>query len=412
MNEANQQETITQLPSDQDATGRTLGQEEIALVTEAIESGTLTCTKGKFVKQLEKEFAKMISSKHCRAVSSGTAAIHTAIAAIDPEPGDEIITTAITDMGAITPILYQTALPVFADVDPDTFNITADTIAPRISSRTKAIIVTHLFGNPCEMDPILNLASEHNLPVIEDNCQAYGAIYNGRMTGALGNIGCFSLQQGKHITSGEGGMVVTDDNDSARRMVLYSDKAWGYGDPNPDHYFLALNYRMTELQGAVALAQIAKLDHGVKVRQNNADSVNAELANIEGLILPKVGDKAAHSYWRYTLRIREEVFAGGVDAFSEELKTMGIFSAPRYIQKPAFMCQVLHDRVTFGKSEFPYKSEFRKGEPDINYDYDEYPGIREALSTVLVLPWNERYLPEHVEFLIHAIKKTAQKLKR
>ena len=154
------------IPSDQDSTGRTLGDEEIALVTEALRSGTLTATKGKFAKRLETEFAALLGAKHAHACSSGSAAIHAAIAAIDPEPGDEIITTSITDMGALTPILYQGAIPVFADVDPLTGNVTAETIAARISPRTQAIIVTHLFGNPCDMKPILNLAELHNLPII------------------------------------------------------------------------------------------------------------------------------------------------------------------------------------------------------------------------------------------------------
>src|SRR5262245_3648397 len=143
------------LPSDQDASGRTLGQQEIALLTRAVRSGTLTSTKGDFVKTLEEQFAAMLGAKRAYACSSGTAAIHTAIAAIDPEPGDEIVTSPITDMGALSPILYQGAIPVFADVDPATYNVTAATIEPCLSERTRAIVVTHLFGNPCDMDEIV-----------------------------------------------------------------------------------------------------------------------------------------------------------------------------------------------------------------------------------------------------------------
>ena len=142
------------LPSDQEASGRTLGDREIELVSQAIRTGTLTSTKGEFVRRLETGFAARIGVRYAYACSSGSAAIHAAISAIDPEPGDEIITTSITDMGALTPILYQCAIPVFAEVDPDTLNVTAETIAPMISRRTRAIIVTHLFGNPCDMGPI------------------------------------------------------------------------------------------------------------------------------------------------------------------------------------------------------------------------------------------------------------------
>src|SRR5207248_1350396 len=233
------------LPSDQDATGRTLGEEEIALVSAAIRTGTLTSTKGAFVKQLESRWAAIQGVQHAHACSHGSAAIHCAVAAIDPEPGDEIVTSPITDMGALTPILYQAAIPVFAEVDPATWNVTAKTIEPVLSQRTKAIVVTHLFGNPCEMDEILRLADSRGIPVIEDCAQAFLAKSQGRYAGTIGTISCFSLQQGKHITTGEGGLVATDDPKLARLLNLFINKAWGYGDANPDHYFLALNYRMS-----------------------------------------------------------------------------------------------------------------------------------------------------------------------
>jgi dTDP-4-amino-4,6-dideoxygalactose transaminase len=233
------------LPSDQDITGRSLGQEEIAFLQEAVQSGTLTSTRGRFVRELERRFREMTGSAHGYACSSGTAAIHTAIAALDPEPGDEIITTAITDMGAITPILYQGAVPVFADIDATTGNVTAESVAERISERTRAIIVTHLFGNPAPVDAIAELARKRGIAVIEDCAQAFLAGIGGRPVGRFSDIACYSIQQGKHITAGEGGLVTTDDPKLARRMFLFINKAWGYGDSTPDHYFLALNYRLT-----------------------------------------------------------------------------------------------------------------------------------------------------------------------
>ena len=257
---------LLKLPSDQDASGRTLGKEEIDFLTEAIDSGMLFAPKGHFVKDFEAQFASMAGVDHAFACTSGTAAIHVAIGAINPDPGDEIITTSITDMGALTPILYQGAIPVFADVDPLTCNVTAKTIEARISPKTKAIIVTHLFGCPCNMTEIMDLANSRAIPVIEDSAQAFMAEHAGQGVGTFGAIGCFSLQQGKHITTGEGGIVVTDDPDLARRAFLHIHKAWGYGDEHPDHYFLALNYRMSELQGAVALAQLPKLAGVAKSR--------------------------------------------------------------------------------------------------------------------------------------------------
>src|SRR5580698_2808824 len=171
------------LPSDQDATGRTLGEEEIAAVSAALRSGTLTSTKGSFVTALESRFAEMMGVKFAYACSSGTAALHCAIAALDPDPGDEVITTSITDMGALTPILYQGAIPVFADVCPRTGNVTADTISARITDRTKAIVVTHLFGNPCDMTGIMAVANARGIPVIEDCAQAFLAKHKDQTVG-------------------------------------------------------------------------------------------------------------------------------------------------------------------------------------------------------------------------------------
>src|SRR5215470_7810808 len=189
------------LPSDADHTGRDLGDDEIALLREVLDSGTLNCTRGTQVKAFEREFAERYGAPHARAVSSGTAACHTAIAAIDPEPGDEIITTPITDMGAIAPILYQQAVPVFADVDAVSLNVTPESVAARITPRTRAIIATHLFGNPCDVIGIKAVADAHGIPVIEDCAQAYLATQDGRLVGTIGAIGAFSLQRSEEHTS-------------------------------------------------------------------------------------------------------------------------------------------------------------------------------------------------------------------
>ncbi len=184
------------MPSDQDASGRNLGAEEILLVSEAIRSGTLTSTKGEYVKEFERRFAEMLGVKHAIACSSGTAAVHCAVAAIDPEPGDEIVTTSITDMGALAPMLYQGAIPVFADVDPHTYNVTAEAIERAISPRTRAIVVTHLFGNPADMEAIEKLADAHGIPIIEDCAQAFLARYDGRKVGTFGSLGASASSRG------------------------------------------------------------------------------------------------------------------------------------------------------------------------------------------------------------------------
>lgn len=400
---------ILTLPSDQDATGRTLGQEESEAVAEAIRTGVLTSTKGAFVKRLEQEFAARLGVRHAFACASGSAAVHCAVAAVDPTPGDEIITTAITDMGALTPILYQGAIPVFADVDPRTCNVTAETIEAAISDRTKAIIVTHLFGNPCDMKPIIRVAEKRNLPVIEDCAQAFLARQGETYVGAIGAIGAFSLQQGKHITTGEGGIVTSNDDALARRMFLFINKAWGYGDPNPDHYFLALNYRMSELQGAVAVAQMQKLDASVNNRVRMANQLTQNLQGLDGIETPFAHEDCEHVYWKYCLRVDSSKIEGGAVGMAKLLKERGIASAPRYIQKPAFMCEIFQKQRTFGSSNYP----FNLARPEaVDYSREKFKGTFDALEGVLVLPWNERYTTEHVEYIADAVHEAAAQLRK
>ena len=399
------------LPSDADSSGRDLGDEELRLLREVIESGTLNCTKGTQVKAFERDFAARYGVPHARAVTSGTAAVHAAVAAIDPEPGDEIISTPVTDMGAIAPILYQQAIPIFADVDSVSLNVTPETVAARITPRTRAIIATHLFGNPCDVDGIKQVADRHGIPVIEDCAQAYLATQHGELVGTIGAIGAFSLQQGKHMTTGEGGIVITSDRHYARWMTLFSDKAWGYGDPNPDHYFLALNYRMTDLQGAVARAQLAKLDGVVARRQRTAAQLTAELDGLDGVRLPTPLPNATHVYWKYPLIVDPALVAGGADALGAALKACGVFCAPRYIQKPAFQCRVFTERKTYGMSRCPFSCRERDGQP-IVYDPDDYPGTMRGLERVVVLPWNEFYTDEHVAFIAAAVRSAVTELRK
>jgi perosamine synthetase len=396
-----------QFPSDQNASGRDLGQTELANLAEVIASGILTSTKGRFVRLLEEQFARKLGVKYVYACSSGTAAVHTAIAALDPEPGEEFVTSAITDMGAITPILYQGAVPAFAEVDPRTCNVTAETIEPALSERTRAIIATHLFGNPCAMDAIMALSESKGIPVIEDCAQAFLAQHNGRLAGTIGKISCFSLQQGKHITAGEGGLVATNDDGLARRMNLFINKAWGYRDANPDHEFLALNYRMSELQGAVAVAQLAKLEPAVQKRIAAAESLTGKLVGLPGIESPYIYSGAVHTYWKYCMRVDSDVLPGGCDALGRELRDRQISCMPRYIQKPAFMCKIFQEQRTFGKSRFP----FTLARPDVvRYEQSRFPLTHRAIQNLLVLPWNENYSEEHVEYISDAIHEAIFKL--
>ena len=394
-------------PSDQDASGRTLGEEELENLAKVIRSGVLTATKGTMVKELSRKFADMIGVGHAYACSSGTAALHAAIAAIDPAPGDEIVTSPITDMGAITPILYQGAIPFFADVDPISANVTAETIEKALGPKTRAVIVTHLFGNPAELARIKSVTDRHGVALIEDCAQAFLAKEGGRFVGTVGDVGCFSLQQGKHITAVEGGLVVTNSDKLARRIRLFIDKAWGYGDPNPDHYFIAVNYRMTELVGAVALAQLGKLQYSVDQRRAMAARLTERLNGLDGLVLPTAAGTAEHVYWRYPIMVNPAKIPGGPVALAAKLKAYNVASAPRYIQKPAFECQVLSEQVTFGGSRWP----FTLARPEaVDYSPERFPGTYEALNRILVLPWNEMYTEKHVDHIANSVRAQHQAL--
>lgn len=399
--------SVIRLPSDQDASGRSFGDEELAALTAVVTSGVLAATKGSQTRYLEAALADLLRVEHVVALASGSAAVHAAVAAIDPEPGDEIVTTPITDMGALTPILYQGAIPVFADVDPATLNVTANTIAPRLTSRTRAVIVTHLFGNPCDMEPILALAAEHGLPVIEDSAQSYLGSSRGRLTGTMGAIGCFSTQQGKHISSGEGGFVTTNDGALARRMRTFVNKAWPYGDPEPDHEFVALNYRITELQSAVLAAQLPRLEANVRTRIANARRLTEQLAGVPGVVVPAPASGDVHSYWRYCLHIDGDVVPGGPSSLAAELRSHHIAAMPRYINRPAFRCRVFAEQVTFGRSRWP----FTLAAPEaLDYSAERFPGAFQALDQALVLGWNERYTREHVDYLGASISTAVDRL--
>ncbi|MEA2238768.1 MAG: perosamine synthetase [Thermoanaerobaculia bacterium] len=392
---------ITPLPSDQDGSGRSLAGDEIAAVTEAIRQGTLTTTRGRFARKLEELFSTRFGAQYAYACSSGSAAIHAAIAAIDPEPGDEIITTPITDMGAVTPILYQGAIPVFADIDSETGAVTAATIERRLSDRTRAIIVTHLFGNPCSMDAIRIVAANANVPIIEDCAQALLARWKGQLVGSLGAIGCFSFQQSKHITSGEGGLVITSDPKLASRINRFINKGWDYSEVVSDHYFLALNYRMSELQSAILCAQFPKVDRYLSQRIASAERLTENLQGVPGLRLPFAAPGNTHAYWKYAMRVDAGVIEGGVDTITAALREDGVVAQPRYFSKPAFLCQTFQQQRTFGSSRYPFT--LARSEA-VDYHPSRYPGVYEAMEGRLALSWNERYTNEHVDYIAGRIR--------
>lgn len=389
------------LPSDQNASGRSFGEEERKALAEVLAAGTLISTKGSVVKELESEFAAWLGVRHAVACSSGTAAVHTALAALDLEPGDEVITTPITDMGALTPILYQGLIPVFADVDPSTGLLDPASVEDRIGPRTRAVIATHLFGHPGSAEPLARVAADRGLALIEDCAQAYGASTRGRKVGTFGALACFSLQQGKHITCGEGGLVVTGDDRLARRCRLFVNKAWPYGEPDPDHEFLAPNYRMTELQGAVALAQLRKLDRLLDARTETAEAFCRSARNLRGVAAPVLGPEDRHAYWRIPLTVSGDATRRSLKEVARDLQRAGIAASAGYTGRPAFACRLFREQATFGRSRYP----FTLARPEaVDYRPERFPGTMEFIRRVLVIGWNERMDHEDTRYVLERLE--------
>src|SRR5215213_5947226 len=247
------------LPGEQ----RQMGDDEIAELTEVIHSGRLGRHGGTKVKDLEQAFAARYGMKHAIAVSSGSAAVHTAVATIDPEPGDEIITTPCSDFGTVLGILFQNAIPVFADLDPETFCLDPASVEARLTDRTRAILAVNLFGGAADLGRLRAIADRRSIPLIEDCAQSQLTEYDGKLAGTIGDLGCFSLNATKHLNAGEGGVVVTNDDALAERARLFADKAWPRDQEGRYSLFLGQNYRLGELQAAVALVGLRRLRENV-----------------------------------------------------------------------------------------------------------------------------------------------------
>lgn len=310
----------------------TLGDDDFAAVAEVLRSGKLTQLTGGHVAAFEEAFAAWHGIEHCVATSSGTAAIHTVLAALDIGPGAEVIVPAHTFIASATPVLHQRANPVFADVDPSTFCLSPESVASRITERTKAIIAVHLNGHPADIDALLALAEPRGIAVIEDAAQAHGALYKGRKVGTIGRAGCFSFWEDKIITTGgEGGCVITHDRGLAERMrrIRHHGEKAVEGERSYFHAELGYNYRMSSLHAATGLVQLARLEEYLAARRWNAAYLTDRLAEIPVVEPPFVAERRMHSYYKYICRLRPE--AGiAIDLFVSALAAEGIPVSRRY----------------------------------------------------------------------------------
>jgi dTDP-4-amino-4,6-dideoxygalactose transaminase len=326
---------------------------------------------------------------------------------LNPEPHDEIIVAPVTDMGSIIPILAQLAVPVFADVDPETHNLDVATLESYITPRTKAIIVTHIYGAPADMDAIMAIAEKHKLFVIEDCAQSHLATYKGRLCGVIGHLGCFSFQQSKHMTTGDGGMVISNEDERfGRKLRLCADKGWPRDKGGRDHLFLAPNYHMTELQAAVGIAQLRKLPDMVKARQQSAAALSERLRGVDVTPVHVLPDTTA-TFFYYTVRVHPERLKAAPADVVAALVAEGLDCFLGYPGRvPIYRYPVIRDALTFGTSGLPLVSS--EGRRSVDYDSELCPNAEQACRETICIWWNERLTESHVEDLGIAIRKVIE----
>jgi perosamine synthetase len=393
----------TAFPTYADASGRTFGPEEVAALAGVVARGTLWRVGGVEVAALEAEFAAYLGCPHAVASTSGTAALHLAVAAVDPEPGDEVIVPPITDFGTVIAVLAAGAVPVFADVDPVTGCLTPETVEAAISDRTRAVIVVHLFGGPAPVDGIVATCRPRGITVIEDCAQAYLTVPDGAggVAGTRGDIGCFSLQQSKHITAGDGGLTVTAHAHLADRMRLFADKGWPRDTRRRTHLFLGFNYRMTELVGAVARVQLTRLKGVVDARRDVARRLVDALGDLPGVRVPQLD---GHSFWLFPIVIDPRTLGVGNAEFGAALVAEGLPVTAGYLDRPVHLVPALTERRTFGTSGFPLTSPPARRE--MRYARGDCPVAERMIDeTLLVLACNERFTDTDVADLVAGVTK-------
>jgi len=351
-----------------------IGDEEKRAVMEVLDSGMIA--QGPRVKAFEEAFAQMCGVKHAIATASGTTALHVALLANGIGKGDEVITSAFTFIASANSILYVGAKPVFVDIDPRTFNLDTNLIEKAITKNTKAILPIHLYGLPCDMDPIMKIAEKHGLVVIEDACQSHGAEYKGHKAGSFGT-GTFSLYATKNITSGEGGMITTNDDiiDEKCRVIRQHGMRKRYY-----HDELGFNFRMTDILAAIGLEQLKKIGKFNAQRQANAKFLSE---NLKGVTVPFVPPGLTHVFHQYTVRVPD----GKRDAMRTYLQDHGVGSEVFY--------PVPIHKQSFYVSDLGYK--------------DKLPKTDHATVEVLSLPVHAALSSTDLETIVSAVNDFMEK---
>ena len=352
-----------------------IGDEEKQNVNDVLENGTLSgfiakagpsFLGGKYVKELEFLVKDYFKVEQAVAVNSATAGLHVALGACGVGPGDEVIVTPYTMSASATAIIMQNAIPVFADIEEETFGLDPKAVEQKITPRTKAIVVVHLFGHPARMDEILAIAKKHNLYVIEDCAQAPGATHKGKYVGSLGDIGVFSLNQHKTITCGEGGFTITNDKDLALRMQLirnHGEVIVHDMEVEDISNIVGFNYRMTELEAAVSVGQFKKLDWLNDYRLDLVSYLTDKLSGFKGLTLPRQREDSKHVYFVYPIKVDQEILGIPRNTLVKALLAEGIPFAAGYV-KPIYLEPSYQKRIVYGKQGCPFACGFYQGKAD------------------------------------------------
>ncbi len=298
-----------------------IGKKELQYITDCVKSGWIS-SKGSYIKNFEEKFAKFCGVRHGISTTSGTTALHLALASLGIKKGDEIIMPTFTMVATAYAVLYLGAKPVLIDSEERTWNMDVSKVEEEIGQKTRVLLPVHIYGHPVDMDPLIKLSKKYSLFVIEDAAEAHGAKYKGRVCGSMGDMNCFSFYANKVITTGEGGMVVTDDKRLAEKARLLKDLSHS---PKQRflHTALAYNYRMTNMQAAIGLAQIEKANILIEKKRRMASLYNDNLKDVEGLRLPIEEKWAKSVYWMYSILVEDD-FGISRDQFKLELLKEGI----------------------------------------------------------------------------------------
>jgi dTDP-4-amino-4,6-dideoxygalactose transaminase len=388
--------------------GRRFGDEEKREVLEVLDSDVLFYVFGSKVKAMEAKMKQMYTMRYCSGCSSGTAAVHIALGALAVSPGKEVITSAITDMGTLTGILYQLLVPRFADVDPQTYNMDPKSVEKLINRKTGAIVAVHHAGLPADIEALLELAGKRGIPVIEDCAQAHHTKWKGRLLGTFGDISAFSFNHFKHITTGSGGAVMTNRDDLEERIRLFVDKCYFRDGRKRNPYFLAPNYQMTELQGAVAVAQLGKVERIVGARRALGSRLIAGLRQIPGIVPQKIPEGAEHSFFLFVVRVDPRVIKASIAEFCQALEAEGIPCEPNKITggMPVYQYVVFQKRSAFPDSRLPFVSKDLRS--DISYPKGLCPVAEEAFEHTFNLNVNEFYSNEDIDDMVKGVAKVAE----